>query len=76
VVNHKNHTTDFFYALLVTARNPAARDRNRYAIKHFLFRRGDASVMPVVSTGSDFGLKPCLDAEPQEGLANEEAFTF
>lgn len=38
-VNHHNHNTDFFYALLVTRRNPP-RNR-RYDVKHFMLFRGD-----------------------------------
>lgn len=38
IVNHEKHNTDFFYALLVTARNPA-RDSSRYSIKHFVVFR-------------------------------------
>ena len=40
-VNHKNHNTPFFYALLVTAKNRTADPRRRYSLKHFLFRRDD-----------------------------------
>lgn len=38
VVNHKNHNTDFFYALLVTSRNVG--NKPRYNIKHFVVFRG------------------------------------
>jgi hypothetical protein len=41
-VNHHNHNTDFFYALLVTRKIP---DRHRrYEIKHFLLFRGDDTI--------------------------------
>lgn len=39
-VNHANHNTHFFYAILVTRKNHAASGNNRYEIKHFLFFRG------------------------------------
>jgi len=41
IVNHRNHNTSFFYALLVTAKHRTSDPRHRYSIKHFLFRRGD-----------------------------------
>ncbi len=41
-VNHHNHNTDFFYALLVTRKHPH-RDR-RYDVKHFLLFRGDDTI--------------------------------
>lgn len=41
-VNHHNHNTDFFYALLVTRKLPH-RDR-RYEVKHFLLFRGDDTI--------------------------------
>jgi integrative and conjugative element protein (TIGR02256 family) len=38
IVNHKNHNTDFFYALLVTAQNNPGHSE-RYAVRHFLVFR-------------------------------------
>jgi hypothetical protein len=38
-VNHPNHNIDFFYALLVTAKNRGARELQRYDFKHYVFRR-------------------------------------
>lgn len=40
IVNHQNHNIDFFYALLVTARNDG-RGSDRYRVKHFIVRRDD-----------------------------------
>jgi hypothetical protein len=40
-VNHHNHNTPFFYALLVTAKHNTADPRRRYSVKHFVFRRDD-----------------------------------
>jgi integrative and conjugative element protein (TIGR02256 family) len=40
IVDHPKHNTDFFYALLVTARNPKGAKGGRYAVKHFVLRRG------------------------------------
>lgn len=41
-VNHHNHNTDFFYALLVTRRTP--HRHQRYDVKHFLFFRGEEAI--------------------------------
>jgi hypothetical protein len=43
-VNHHNHNTNFFYALLVVGKhsNSVSKDPlERYSYKHFIFRRGD-----------------------------------
>jgi hypothetical protein len=44
-VNHAKHNTDFFYALLVVSKN--RRGNPRYAVKHFLFRRGDDTIYEI-----------------------------
>jgi hypothetical protein len=44
-VNHHSHNTDFFYALLVTRRNPR-RDR-RYEVRHFMLFRGDDTIHEI-----------------------------
>ena len=46
-VNHQNHNTPFFYALLVTAKHRTSDPRRRYSIKHFVFRRGDKDFYEV-----------------------------
>lgn len=48
IVNHHNHNTDFFYALLVVRKNGGRGPR--YAIKHFLLRRGDEAVFEIPSS--------------------------
>jgi integrative and conjugative element protein (TIGR02256 family) len=40
IVNHKNHHTDFFYALLVTKKNDA-HAKERYTVKHFIVFRDE-----------------------------------
>jgi hypothetical protein len=44
-VNHAKHNTDFFYALLVVSKNRGGNPR--YAIKHFIFRRGDDTIYEI-----------------------------
>lgn len=46
-VNHHNHNTTFFYALLVTAKHRTSDPLRRYNMKHYLFRRGDGHVYEV-----------------------------
>jgi hypothetical protein len=48
IVNHANHNTDFFYALLIVKKNRGGNPR--YAVKHFIFRRGDNQFYEVPST--------------------------
>lgn len=45
-VNHPNHNTDFFYALLVTARNPRGAEA-RYSVRHFILYRGNGHVYEI-----------------------------
>lgn len=40
IVNHGNHNTDFFYALLVIEKRHRKADLDRYVVKHYLMRRG------------------------------------
>ena len=47
IVNHQNHNLDFFYALLVVARNPKASGLNRYRVRHYVLFRGDDRVHEV-----------------------------
>jgi hypothetical protein len=48
-VNHHNHNTPFFYALLVTAKNRTTDPRHRYSIKHFVFRRREQEFHEIPS---------------------------
>jgi hypothetical protein len=48
IVNHANHNTAFFYALLVTTKHHSFRNPlDRYAIKHYLFRRNDPNAYEI-----------------------------
>lgn len=44
-VNHHNHNTDFFYALLVTRKTRDCAER--YEVKHFLLFRGDETIREI-----------------------------
>ena len=47
IVNHELHNTDFFYALLVTHRRKGRNGLERYALRHYVFFRGDDVVHEV-----------------------------
>ena len=49
IVNHQNHNLDFFYALLVVARNPEASGLDRYRARHYVLFRGDNRVHEVAA---------------------------
>lgn len=44
IVNHELHNLDFFYALLVVARNPSQTGLQRYQVRHYVLYRGDSRV--------------------------------
>jgi hypothetical protein len=48
-VNHHNHNTHFFYALLVVAKRETKEPQERYRIKHYIFRRDDERVYEIPS---------------------------
>ena len=47
IVNHKKHNIDFFYALLVVARQPRERSLSRYRVRHYILFRGDDEVYEI-----------------------------
>ena len=49
-VEHKNHNTDFFYALLVIERKPGKTGLERYIFKNYVLRRGDPNVYEIPSS--------------------------
>ena len=49
-VEHKNHNTDFFYALLVIERKPGKTGLQRYIFKNYVLRRGDPAVYEIPSS--------------------------
>ena len=44
IVNHEKHNLDFFYALLVVARDPSQTGLQRYQVRHYVLYRGDSRV--------------------------------
>jgi hypothetical protein len=81
-VNHHNHNTDFFYALLVTRKT--SRHQRRYEIKHFVLFRGDSTIhelnesqiqivdTPHVGNGEATFSAPELPQDRSEPPAQEE----
>lgn len=47
IVNHEKHNLDFFYALLVVARDPTVTGLKRYQTRHYVLFRGDMHVYEV-----------------------------
>lgn len=47
IVNHNQHNTSFFYALLVVAKNRKGKLHERYLVKHYLLRRKDDRVYEI-----------------------------
>lgn len=50
IVNHKQHNTSFFYALLVVAKHRSGASHERYSVKHYVLRRGDRQVYEIPSS--------------------------
>lgn len=46
-VEHQNHNTNFFYALLVVERKNGKRGLQRYIFKNYVFRRGDPAIYEI-----------------------------
>jgi hypothetical protein len=46
-VNHRSHNAPFFYALLITAKHRSSDPLGRYAVKHYIFRRGDEHIYEI-----------------------------
>lgn len=54
IVEHRLHNTDFFYALLVIAKQRRGA-RERYRIRHFLFRKGDSHEYKIPASRVQIG---------------------
>jgi integrative and conjugative element protein (TIGR02256 family) len=59
-VNHPNHNTPFFYAMLVTAKHKTSNPLRRYTIKHYMFRRGEERVYEIPSRHVEIVNRPLL----------------
>jgi hypothetical protein len=72
-VNHAQHNTDFFYALLVVSKNRAGNPR--YAIKHFIFRRGDDAIYEIPAKDVRLVDAPALSPRDREPAASTRPVT-
>jgi hypothetical protein len=63
-VNHRNHNAPFFYALLVTAKHRSSDPQNRYAVKHYIFRRGDERIYELHGEQIEIVNTPLIWPEP------------
>lgn len=62
-VNHPQHNTPFFYALLVTTKHASARDPlSRYSVKHYLFQRNDPNAYEIPASHVELTDAPLLSA--------------
>jgi hypothetical protein len=60
IVNHQNHNTDFFYALLVVNKNAGSP---RYDVRHYLFRRNDRNVYEIADADITVTDSPLLSPD-------------
>lgn len=71
IVNHQNHNTDFFYALLITARSEGRKTARRYSLKHFMLHRGIAGVWPIPASQVRIVKKPPLRIAKRRAPSSE-----
>lgn len=70
IVNHEKHNTDFFYALLVVSKNQTFYNRERYLMKHFLFKSGESLVYEIPSSQVKLTKEPAVFIE--KAIATDE----
>lgn len=78
IVNHEKHNTDFFYVLLVVAKNRTFCNRERYLVKHFLLKRGESLIYEIPSTQIKIMKKAAIfidKAKAIEGFTRKETLT-
>ena len=71
IVNHEKHNLDFFYALLVTHRKKRRTGLDRYAVRHYVFFRGDDAVHEIGRTDVKVTNQPRI--WPTEHRASDNA---
>ena len=60
IVNHKQHNLEFFYALLVVAREPRRQGLERYRMRHYILFRGDQNVHEIAPADVAITKKPII----------------
>jgi len=71
-VNHPQHNTTFFYALLVVAKRGGSHLHERYAVKHYLLRRDDDKVYEIPCTRIELTDERLLWPEQEEMTRSTE----
>lgn len=69
IVDHHQHNTDFFYALLVVARNPKGQDLDRYRVRHYVLYRGGNAVFEIPTELVTLVDNPCIWPESKQPAA-------
>ncbi len=66
-VNHQNHNTDFFYAILITKQHHNVRSGlGRYDIKHYFLERGKTGVFEIHDSHIKIIKKPIIWPDHKE----------
>ena len=73
IVNHEKHNLDFFYALLVVAREPKRKDLGRYQIRHYILFCGDQNVYEIAPANVVITEEPVVWPVEHEAEASTEA---
>ena len=73
IVNHEKHNLDFFYALLVVAREPKRKDLERYQIRHYILFCEDQNVYEIAPSNVVITEEPVVWPVEHEAEASTEA---
>lgn len=60
IVNHEQHNLEFFYALLVVAREPRRQGLERYRMRHYILFRGDHNVHEIAPADVTITKEPII----------------
>ena len=71
-VNHEKHNLDFFYALLVVARESKRKGLERYKVRHYILFRGDENVYEIAPADVDITKDPIIWPVEHEVEASTE----
>ena len=66
IVEHSQHNTDFFYALLVVERNPEGQELDRYRVRHYVLHRGGESAFEIPADLVTLVDDPCIWPESKQ----------
>lgn len=72
-VEHANHNTDFFYALLVIEKKPGQTALQRYVFKNYVLRRGDDNIYEVPASNVTLVDSPLVWPAPETHTRTQHA---